>query len=454
MECNVALHEPDFSANSDRRANGNAQLESRQDIRSTSVDSGHASGTGGSSNHQQVSHETRTESVATAVGNHSDKTEVESIDKIETAPTNDGHGSNDHHPTTLTETVKKAKKKLYLHHRNQKALDKQFTAGSVFKHLPFHHHGATDEEKADHQLSPQDSHATTVWQNFMIMFTTFPYWNMAFWSGWCYSIGSALFVMDGCWSWVPTLYPETEFKGQTEYGVPLLFFFGACLYQVGGVMAYLEAINDGSFAGAAMKRLLEGHEDIERELLDAKLHTFFGHLVPHHHHDDVEFEQPRQTSGAAGENNWDSLVKNNSSPEDLYDEAKEQVERRGGVDQGPKEEKGEMREYLTWQWWPTLNGLKTYHLREIGYLACTIQLFGVTLYGVTSIVILPGIFSSLVWWQELAAYWIPQVIASCCFLIASVMFTIMAQDRWYQPKAHKVSWWIGIHAIIGSVGFL
>lgn len=113
-----------------------------------------------------------------------------------------------------------------------------------------------------------------------------------------------------------------------------------------------------------------------------------------------------------------------------------------------------MTGYMKWQWYPTWHALVTYHIYELGYVACAIQLFGVTLYGITSVVILPGIFDSLSWGQELGVYWILQIIASCCFLTASVMFTIMAQERWHQPKWGAVSWWIGVWAIVGSVGFL
>lgn len=387
-----------------------------------------------------------------------------SLDEIETRKKSDDGGArgDTNEPTlTFTDTIKhathNAKRKLYLHHRNQRRLSKQFTAGSAFQHLPWTKHGkAKPHDDAEAQAEHGSEESLSFLQNVKIMVTTFPYWNMAFWSGWCYSIGSAMFVVDGAWAWVPQQWPDSEFKGQEEYGVPLLFLFGACLYQVGGVMAYLEAVNDGSFAGAAMKHLFEGHQEIEKEFLDAKLHTFFGHVVPHHHRDDNEDEKKYGKTNHNDDCHWDSLQKKNTNPEEVYAEAKELVQRRGGFDQGAAKtrDEGEVREYLTWRWWPSWHNLKTYHIFELGYLACAIQLLGVTLYGVTSIVILPGIFDKLVWWQELWAYWLPQVVASCCFLIASVMFTIMAQDKWHKPRADAVSWWIGTWAIIGSVGFL
>lgn len=414
--------------------------------------------TNASLEYDEKSHESRSDSAVTAFENHDALRDSRSIDRIETAAKDERHGSEDNTASPADAAKDKThsvKKKLYIHHRHRK-LSKQFTPGTMAKYMGFSRSPSnkltkSHDEEAQDAIDEQEGPTPTFGQNLKIMLTTFPYWNMAFWSGWCYSIGSALFVIDGLWAWVPQQWPGTEFNGQEKYGVPLLFFFGACLYQVGGVMAYLEAINDGSFAGAAMKRLLEGHQDIEKELLDAKLHTFFGHLIPHHHHHEDEHDDQNgiEVDPDAG---WKALTQSRS-PEDLYTATKSKVERRTGVDEGlPKQ--GEVKEYIAWRWWPTWHALRTYHIFEMGYLACAIQLFGVTLYGVTSVVILPGILDSLNHWQTLAAYWIPQVVASCCFLWASIMFTVMAQDKWWKPKWGAVSWWIGIWAEAGSVGFL
>lgn len=64
---------------------------------------------------------------------------------------------------------------------------------------------------------------STLWR----MCTIFPYWDMAFWSGWSYTIGSALFVADGAMAWGPVAFGDTYESAQTEkYGGPLCFFFG------------------------------------------------------------------------------------------------------------------------------------------------------------------------------------------------------------------------------------
>ena len=242
------------------------------------------------------------------------------------------------------------------------------------------------------------------------MIITFPYWNLAFWSGWSYTWGSVLFVLDGAWAWMPLQYPSSEFPGEEKYGVGLLFFFGALLYELGAVTAYLEAVNEPSFLGSDMRCFLDGHEEEQKLQVDKSIHAFLGHFNPH---------------------SW-----KHSTSSEAEDEA------------------GTCREYLEWRWWPTWECLKTHHVYEIGYLACSIQLFGATLYGICGIVGLRGILDTLSTWEENAAYWIPQVVASVCFLTAASLWTLETQRRWYRPEFGVIGWRIAAWSWIGSMGFL
>ncbi|KAL5421837.1 hypothetical protein PMIN04_005259 [Paraphaeosphaeria minitans] len=301
-------------------------------------------------------------------------------------------------------------------------------------------------------------------QNIGTMVSTFPYWDMAFWSGFAYAVGSAMFIVDGAFAFGPLASPNKHWpEGEDKYAGPILFFLGAVIcYQTGAVMAYLEAINDGCFAGVAMKRFwIEGSEEDKRKLLDAKLHTFFGHIIPHHHHrdsgdahaNDMMGEKTREDVG--GEQDIEAMRRTatSSNTEAQIEPLQPAPSRRQAVDHGPADQNG-FNEYMSWRWWPTWHAFRTYHIRELGYVACSIQLLGATLYGVTGIVVLPGVLSSLAWWQKIVAFWVPQVVASVCFLAAAIMFTIESQDVWYRPIPWTVRWWIGGWAAIGSVGFL
>lgn len=285
--------------------------------------------------------------------------------------------------------------------------------------------------------------------NLYKMATTFPYWDMSFWSGSSYTIGSALFVVDGVLAWGPVAFGEDFVSSSAQkYGGPLSFFIGALFYQVGAVAAYLEAVNDGSFHGSAMRRFLDRDEDGSKKLLDHKIHDFLRRVKPHRPHQNPDTKMPEVDPEAGWKTKEERLLR----PGSIYPDGKLPAPRRGGVDLGG-DQTTPTSTYNTWRWWPTWRALREHHVYEFGWLACTIQLFGVTLYGVTAIVILPGILSSLQPWQELAAYWIPQVIAALCFLIASLMFMFETQEKWWKPEPTVLGWWIGVWSTVGSIGF-
>jgi hypothetical protein len=148
-----------------------------------------------------------------------------------------------------------------------------------------------------------------------------------------------------------------------------------------------------------MRRLLDGHDNEQKELLDEKIHDLFSHMRPRQHR-----RQPTKADELADsvdpESGWRTIDRR-ERPRSHYPTGRRPAHRRSGVDLGEAEE-GNSNEYATWRWWRTLHALKAHHVYEIGYVACTIQLFGVTLCGVTAIIILPGILDHMKWWQELA----------------------------------------------------
>lgn len=311
-------------------------------------------------------------------------------------------------------------------------------------------------------LEPEHSHihiGSTIqtWKeigaNCWKMCTTFPYWNLAFWSGWAYAWGSVLFIISATMAWIFSAYPKVKFnEGIESLGVPITTFIGVCLYQLGATTAYFEAINDGSFHGSAMRRLMEGHEEEDKAMVDEKIHNFFHHVNPFHHKSDEEKaaeEFEKQVDPMAGWRTRDIRER----PGSIYPIGHRPAPRRGGMDLGEAQE-GDSSEYTSWRWWPTWHMVRTHHAYEIGWLACSIQGFGVTLFGWTGIALLPGVWENLGGtWGQFGAYWIVQMVASLCFIIASVMFTLETQEKWWKPQPNVLGWWIGFVALLGSMGF-
>lgn len=265
------------------------------------------------------------------------------------------------------------------------------------------------------------------------MITVFPYYDMAYLVGVSFAFGSAIFVANGFICLLPLVYPEWKFEGppRTISG-GLTSFLGSLAFQVGAVLAYLEAVNDGSFHGSVMRRFIDGKEDEEKQLVKVKLQSFFNHVLPGRGRSSTDsvLEPP---------NGWPTP--STTAP----------VQRRGALDLGTESET--THEYSRFRWWPTWQNLRKHYIFEIGWLACTVQFVSASLYMVVGIVDLPGIMNTLEPWQENYAYWFPNIVASAGFTIASVLFTLETQDKWYKPQPRILGWWIGIFALLGSIGF-
>ncbi|KAK0303035.1 hypothetical protein LTR01_008326 [Friedmanniomyces endolithicus] len=222
------------------------------------------------------------------------------------------------------------------------------------------------------QQPPKSQHLSQTKQiirNIARIFTTFPYRDTAFWSAWSYTIGSALFIIVSAFAWAPLAYPRAAFAGEQKYGVPLSFFLGALFFQLGAVVAYLEAVNTVPSHGIAMGNMLDGRETGGHEAREEALHAL-----------GTGWKCREGARGTAGLSI--AVLKLQRAPGS------------GGVDAGEAGE-GSSNGHRTWRWWPTWHALRTFHTYEIGYLACSFQLLGATLYCAVAVVIMPGILDSL-----------------------------------------------------------
>ncbi|CAK4031554.1 Hypothetical predicted protein [Lecanosticta acicola] len=277
------------------------------------------------------------------------------------------------------------------------------------------------------------------------IFTRFPYWDMAFWVAFCFTLGSVIYVFNGIFTWFPVAHPEMFSPEVCKMTEGLTAFFGVVFYEIGAVLAYLEAINAGTFHGSAMRRFLEGHQDEQKKLVDAKLQSFVSRVVS------GLTRQRQDTAKVVDSDEMDAK----QSPSKQQHQRRVSVwrglaPRRYAMDLGVEEDS---RDLCRFRWIPTWKNLKEYHIHEIGFLACSIQLLGATLFIIPGITLLPSIFESLEQWEQNAAYWIPDIVASTLFIVSSLLFMLETQDKWYKPQIGVVGWHIGFWAVVGSVGF-
>ncbi|KAI5477445.1 integral membrane protein [Pseudohyphozyma bogoriensis] len=109
-----------------------------------------------------------------------------------------------------------------------------------------------------------------------------------------------------------------------------------------------------------------------------------------------------------------------------------------------------------WRWYGTS--------RSLAYIANTIQLFGASIFFISTLCGLPGVLplaggsggpeqgarTEGLW---VGLYWACQVIGAPCFVIAGAMFCLEVQKKWYIPNPMSIGWQIGFWNLIGGFGF-
>jgi hypothetical protein len=252
------------------------------------------------------------------------------------------------------------------------------------------------------------------------MFTVFPYWDISWWVAVTFTIGSAVWVINAFFVWLPAVDPSTEFHNEILYGGGITAFIGAIVFfETGSILLIFEAFNENSSGcfGWALEQLALGeHEDGTHGKVRIKPEK----RACHHHHQ-----------------NRKNFV--GRSSRDTYPEAKP-------ANEATKDGK-------TWQWFPSWHSLRTHYLHELGFLAGCAQLFGATVFGISGFTALPGIQPIESQAVLNGVYWIPQIVGGSGFVVSSSLYMLETQKNWYTPAFGVLGWHIGFWNWIGAWGF-
>ena len=108
----------------------------------------------------------------------------------------------------------------------------------------------------------------------------------------------------------------------------------------------------------------------------------------------------------------------------------------------------------TWIWFPSEHELYSHYCHELGFIACLVQLLGMTVFCVAGVTALPPIYPVLdTTWELNGAFWIPQIIGGVSFVISGTLFLIETQDHWWQPAPSVLGWHIAASYLVGGIGF-
>ena len=78
--------------------------------------------------------------------------------------------------------------------------------------------------------------------------------------------------------------------------------------------------------------------------------------------------------------------------------------------------------------WPTWNEVKTHYIHEIGFVANMILATGATLFYITGICGLPGIYKSMSLGLARGLYWLAYLLGGIFFVISSALYVLETQS--------------------------
>lgn len=226
--------------------------------------------------------------------------------------------------------------------------------------------------------------------------------------------GSVVWVINGFFTWLPLASPSSEFSGESTWGAGITAVVGATIFEVGSILLMLEAVNENrsDCFGWAVEESLEGILNLEHEESGCR----------HSHAHKKAFLKPAPPRP-------DNSVENGTKPDD------------------------EPAKSRAWSWWPSWYELHTHYFHDIGFLACSSQMFGATIFWISGFTALPPILSNLSVPATNGVYWLPQVVGGTGFIVSSFLFMLETQPKWYIPAPHVLGWHIGLWNLLGAIGF-
>lgn len=257
------------------------------------------------------------------------------------------------------------------------------------------------------------------------MCTRFPVRDMSWMVGFSFTIGSAVFVVNGFFLLLPLIDPTTDFSAETPYLTPASSVLGTVIFLGGGWAAILEALN--------LKRGVIETEGQEVEMIKTtELTPITRREVLHHRH-----TQSGQSS---------SLSNIPERPESPPSDSSSETHVTPPVSLA-------LLGSSTFIWWPTAQQFTQSYRHDLYFFAGIIQFVGAVIFAIATVTSIPGIidFNNTIL-VDLANL-LPATLGGILFLTAAIFQVLNAQRRWYLPSPGRLDWHIGIWNVIGSLGF-
>jgi hypothetical protein len=251
----------------------------------------------------------------------------------------------------------------------------------------------------------------------------YPFYDVSWLVAVVFTLGSIVWCINGCFSFLPLIKPSSEFATETVYGAGITAFIGATIFEIGSILLMIEAVNEnrtGCF-GWAVEKVLDGDKGGLWRVRPNK------DGCKHHH---------QNKKNLVGKGNISS-----NSANDAKEVSSESTDVQDSDDR------------QNWVWFPSWHDLTSHYFREIGFLACLSQTIGATVFWISGFTALPNVINQTNKGLTYGAYWAPQVVGGIGFVISGLLFMLETQKKWYLPAWGTLGWHIGLWNLIGASGF-
>jgi hypothetical protein len=264
------------------------------------------------------------------------------------------------------------------------------------------------------------------------MWTLFPLQDISWIVAFSFTIGSTAFVVNGFFLLLPFIDPATDFATETPYATPASSVLGTLIFLIGGYAGFLEGLN------------LTRDEVIVTDGLDVEtveipeISTTPDDAISSHETD------PKIEDGSAHGESTVQVQPIRASTST--------IQMDGDTNEVETTSLGSSIRNPAFTYIPTTHQLLTTYARSLPFHAGWVQFIGTIVFSIATITSLPGVLTSSPSLVPLLNL-LPATLGGLLFIIASVLQTLNAQEKWWIPQPQKGEWQVGFWNAIGSLGF-
>ncbi|EPE33433.1 hypothetical protein GLAREA_06446 [Glarea lozoyensis ATCC 20868] len=259
-----------------------------------------------------------------------------------------------------------------------------------------------------------------------LMCTRFPIRDTSFLTGFVFTWGSAMFIINGFMLVIPTVNPKLAFPTITSHAAPATAIVGGVIFILGGWVGYLEGLNfkrDGEFVMTVGMR----PDDVEA-----------ASIADSFKRENTKSDNPLRSM------TLQQLSQSSSPPltPDLPKAATQAPPSRLALIGSP-----------LFIWYPSLREFTSFYWSDLCFMSPTVTFIGTFIFMLAIITAVPGVLDLTDRPTFFLGNLFPGTLGGVLFTTASVMQAIDAQEKWYLPKHKSLDWHVGLWNTIGSIGF-